>query len=311
MNIVFMGTPEFAVPVLNALIEHSYNVVGVVTQPDKKVGRKQILTPPPVKQRAMEANIPVFQPVKIREDYQQVIDWQPDLIVTCAYGQIIPKSLLDCPRLGAINVHASLLPKYRGGAPIQWAIMNGEKETGMTVMYMAEKMDAGDIIKMKKIPIHESDNNGTMHDKLSQLGAELLIETLPSIIDGTNERIPQNEEEVTYAYNISKSDEWLDFNKPSEAVFNHIRGLDPWPGCYALMDGERFKIYESTIVSSNSSEQPGTIIAIEKDFITVKTIDGAIQITTGQLAGRKRQAMRDILNGKHPFEIGKIFNQEN
>ena len=203
MKVIFMGTPDFAVPVLEGLIEN-YEVILVVSQPDKKVGRKQELKNTPIKEVALKHNIPVFQPVKIREDYQEIIDLNPDIIVTCAYGQIIPKAILDCPKLGCINVHASLLPKLRGGAPIHKAIIDGYKTTGITIMYMDVKMDDGDIISQKEIDITDDDNLESLHDKLSVLGKELLLETLPSIIDGTNERIKQNEDEVTFAYNIKR-----------------------------------------------------------------------------------------------------------
>ena len=212
MKVIFMGTPDFAVPVLEGLIEN-YEVILVVSQPDKKVGRKQELKNTPIKEVALKHNIPVFQPIKIREDYDEIIKLNPDIIVTCAYGQIIPKVILDCPKLGCINVHASLLPKLRGGAPIHKAIIDGYKTTGITIMYMDVKMDDGDIISQKEIEILDSDNLESLHDKLSVLGKELLLETLPSIINGTNERIKQDEAEVTFAYNIKREEEHIDFNK--------------------------------------------------------------------------------------------------
>lgn len=307
MRIVFMGTPEFSINVLQSLIDSEYDVVGVVTQPDKPVGRKQVLTPPAIKQLALQYDIPVFQPVDIRQDHEQVIKWQPDIIITCAYGQIIPKVLLDLPPLGAINVHASLLPKYRGGAPIQWSIINGETETGITIMYMAEKMDAGDMIVQAKIPIAQTDNYGTLHDKLSELGAKLLMETLPDIIAGTNKRIPQDESKVSYAWNIKKEDEKLNWQKPSQDIVNHIRGLNPFPGAYTLIDGTRFKIYEATSFDITHQNVPGTIIEITNDAVIVAAGEGAVKIIEGQLAGRKRQFVETILNGKHPFEKGKQF----
>ena len=189
MKIVFMGTPDFAVNVLQGLIDNNYDVVGVVSQPDKEVGRKRILTPTPVKEVALKYNIPVFQPVKIRKEFDDILALEPDMIVTCAYGQIIPKEILDYPRLGCINVHGSLLPKLRGGAPIHHAIMDGLDETGITIMYMDVSMDSGDIISQRSIPITDSDNVGILWDKLSLLGRDLLLDTLPSIIDGTNDRI--------------------------------------------------------------------------------------------------------------------------
>ena len=233
---------------------------------------------------------------------------ESDLIITCAYGQIIPKVLLDLPKLGAINVHASLLPKYRGGAPIQWSIINGEEETGITIMYMAEKMDAGDIISQAKIPIEPTDTAGTLHDKLSQLGAKLLMETIPSIEKGTNPSIPQDETQVTYAWNITKEDERIDWTKDAKGVVDHIRGLNPFPGSYTIIDGNRFKLYQAVPLKIQSKEKPGTIIEIENDGLIVATgNEETIKIIEGQLSGRKRQTLESILNGNHPFEKGKIF----
>ena len=205
MRVVFMGTPDFAVPVLKGLIDN-YEVVGVVSQPDRKVGRHQELKETPIKKLALENKIEVVQPIKIREEYQVVLDFKPDIIVTCAYGQIIPKEIIDYPKLGCINVHASLLPKLRGGAPIHKAIIDGYDKTGITIMYMDTKMDNGDIISQREIKIEDSDNLESLHDKLSILGKELLLDTLPSIIDGTNDRIKQDENEITFAYNISRED---------------------------------------------------------------------------------------------------------
>lgn len=310
MKIVFMGTPEFAVNVLQALIDSEYQVVGVVTQPDRLVGRKRILTPPPIKQLALKHNIPVFQPEKIKEDYETVIKWNPDIIITCAYGQIIPKVLLDYPPFNAINVHASLLPKYRGGAPIHQAIIDGEEKTGITIMYMSEKMDEGDIISQAEISIEKDDNVGTMHDKLSILGAKLLIETLPSIFNRTNKRIKQDHNKATYAYNIKPEDEVINWDKTSTEIYNHIRGLNPWPGAYTTLDNKRIKIYDSIEVNHDKEGTPGEIIDIDHDGIIIKTGNNtSLKITKVKLEGKKLQDVKDILNGNHPFEIGKIFNK--
>jgi methionyl-tRNA formyltransferase len=308
MKVVFMGTPEFSLNILQVLIDSEHEVVGVVTQPDKLVGRKQILTPTPVKQLAEEHGIPVFQPIKIRQDYETIVNWQPDLIVTCAYGQIIPKILLDLPQFGAINVHASLLPKYRGGAPIQWAMINGEEKTGITIMYMAEKMDAGDIITQRDVIIEKEDNIGTLHHKLSEVGAQLLEETLPSIFNKTNSRTVQDESLVTYAYNISKEDERIDWNRDGQAVINHMRALDPWPGAYTLIDEMRFKIYRAELLKEKTQKEPGQILRVEHDTLVVATGNGdVVALLEGQLEGRKRQVMKDVLNGKHPFDANKRF----
>ena len=237
IKVVFMGTPDFAVPVLEGLIEN-YEVVGVVSQPDKRVGRKQELVNTPIKEVALKHNILVFQPEKIKEDYEDILKLNPDIIVTCAYGQIIPSAILDYPRLGCINVHASLLPKLRGGAPIHKAIIDGYSKTGITIMYMDKKMDNGDIISTSETEILDSDNLESLHDRLSIMGRDLLLRTMPSIINGTNKRIKQNEEEVTYAYNIKREEEHIDLSKTRREVFNQIRGLSPVPGANLLVDGD-------------------------------------------------------------------------
>ena len=246
IKIIFMGTPEFAVPILKSLIEN-YNIVLVVSQPDKKIGRKQILTSTPIKEIAIKNNIEVFQPEKIRENYQKIIDLKPDIIITCAYGQIIPKEILKCPRLGCINVHASLLPKLRGGAPLHHAIIDGYKETGITIMYMDEQMDTGDIINKKSIEILNNDTVGSIHDKLMIFGRDLLLETLPSIIEETNNRIKQNNEEATYAYNIKREEEHIDFNKTVDEIDRLIRGLNPWPLANIIINDEEIKIVEDSL----------------------------------------------------------------
>ncbi|MDO5003687.1 MAG: methionyl-tRNA formyltransferase [bacterium] len=295
LKIVFMGTPDFAVPILEGLIKN-YEVVLVVSQPDKKVGRKQILTPTPVKSKALEYGISVFQPVNIKEDYQRIIDAKPDIIITCAYGQIIPKSLLDYPEYGCINVHASLLPKLRGGAPIHKAIIDDYDKTGITIMYMDVKMDSGDIISQEETKILDSDNLEILHDRLSLMGVELLLKTLPSIFNKTNKRIKQNINEVTFAYNIKREEEHIDFNKTSRQVFNLIRGLNPVPGANFILDNEEFKVYNSRIGTSKN-ETSGKIINIYKDGIGVSTLDGEIILTEVKPAGKKRMLVRDYLNG--------------
>lgn len=308
MKIVFMGTPEFSLNVLQALINCEHEVVGVVTQPDRLVGRKKILTPPPIKTLALQYQIPVFQPEKIKEDYNQVVLWKPDLIITCAYGQIIPKALLDYPPYKAINVHASLLPKYRGGAPIHQAIIDGNQKTGISIMYMDVKMDEGDIISQEEVIIEKKDNVATLHQKLSIIGAKLLMTSLPSIVNKTNKRVKQNSLDATYAYNIKPKDEIINWNKDGEAIYNQIRGLNPWPGAYTLLDHKRVKIYDCEEVQCQNHKMIGEIIQINKDSILVSTgNETCIKITEIQLAGKKRQMMKVVLNGHHPFEIGKIF----
>lgn len=307
MRVVFMGTPDFAVTVLQALIDN-YDVVGVVSQPDKRVGRHQELKFTPVKELALKYNIPVFQPVKIREDYEDILALNPDIIITCAYGQIIPKAILDFPRLGCINVHASLLPKLRGGAPIHKAIIDGYKTTGITIMYMDCKMDSGDIISQEEVPILDDDNLEKLHDKLSEVGAKLLIKSLPSIIDGTNERIKQNLDEVTYAYNIKREEEHIDFSKSSREVFNLIRGLSPIPSANAILDSKEMKIYDSYILDKKYDGSTSEIVDIIKDGIVVKTGDGAIVLTSIKPFGKKKMDARSYVNGASRDNlIGKVF----
>ena len=308
IKIVFMGTPMFSVPILEGLIDN-YNVVGVVTQPDKIVGKNKKTSFTPVKECALKHNIKVFQPDKIKNDFKNVLDLHPDIIITCAYGQMIPNEILEYPKYGCINVHASLLPKLRGGAPIHHAIIDGYDKTGVTIMYMVQKMDAGDIISSKEIEINEDDNVGKLHDRLSLLGKELLLETLPNIISGNISRTPQNEEEVTYAWNIKREEEIIDFNKTSRQVFNHIRGLNPFPGAYSILDGKVLKIYEAKIGNSKG-KIPGEIIKIYKDGIGVSTLDGEIILTQIKPFGKKLMSVKDYLNGIKDKEslIGKRFD---
>lgn len=308
MKIVFMGTPDFSLNILQALIDSTHEVVGVVTQPDKLVGRKQVKTAPPIKQLANKYQIPVFQPEKIKNDYDQVLLWESDIIITCAYGQIIPKILLETPTYKAINVHASLLPKYRGGAPIHQAIIDGCKTSGISIMYMSELMDEGDIISQKALEIDHKDNVLDLHQKLSLLGADLLLETLPSIFNNTNNRLIQDHTQATYAYNIKPSNELINWNKNGEDIYNQIRGLDPWPGAYTNINGKRVKIYKSEEVTYIHNNNPGEIIHIYKDGILVASGNSTcIKVLEAQLEGKKRQLLKDVFNGKHPFTVGLKF----
>jgi methionyl-tRNA formyltransferase len=310
IKVVFMGTPEFSVPVLESLIKE-YDVIGVVTQPDKEVGRKKVLTFSPVKELALKHNIKVLQPVKIRKEFEEVLALKPDIIVTCAYGQIIPKEILDCPRLGCINVHGSLLPKYRGGAPIERSMMNGDKETGITLMYMDEGMDSGDIIKKEAIPIRDDESIIELRKELSLLGKKMLMEELPNIINGKAPRIKQNEEEVTIAKIIKREDELLDFNNESLLLYNKIRALSPDPACYSYLDSKLYKIYNSRIGSSNKSGVVGEIINVYKDGIGIKSLDGELIITDIQVEGKKRMLVSSYLNGINKDSLlGKVFKNE-
>ncbi|MBQ9318650.1 MAG: methionyl-tRNA formyltransferase [Bacilli bacterium] len=308
LKVIFMGTPAFSVPVLEGLIEN-YNVIAVVTQPDKPVGRGGKISVSPIKQVAIDHNIEVYQPTKIREQYQEIIALNPDIIITCAYGQIIPKVLLDCPKYGCINVHASLLPKLRGGAPIHHAIIDGYDKTGITIMYMDVNMDTGDIISMKDIIIEDNDTMSMLHDKLKILGRDLLLETLPNIISGNINPIKQNNDEATYAYNIKKEEEKIDFNNKKRDIYNLIRGLNSFPGAYAIMDNKRMKIWNSYITDKvYPNALIGEITNIYKDGIGIKVQDGEIVITDIQLEGKKRMLASDYLNGIDKKQlIGKVL----
>ena len=294
LRVVFMGTPDFAVPVLEKLILNT-KVVLVVSQPDKCVGRKRELVPTPIKKKALEYNIPVFQPEKVKLDYEEIILARPDIIITCAYGQIIPKVLLDLPRLGCINVHASLLPYLRGGAPLHHAIIDGYKETGVTIMYMDESMDTGDIISTVTYPLKDTDTVGTVHDNLMEMGANLLMETLPSIIKGTNKRIKQDNSKATYAYNISRSDEHLDFSGSGLLVERKVRGLNPWPLASTLFDDEEIKIISGYFVLGKSI--PKKINVVTKDSLGIGCSDGIYYVTALKPSGKKVMDIKSYLNG--------------
>ena len=306
LRVVFMGTPDFAVPVLKSLIKNT-NVELVVTQPDAFVGRKKILTPSPIKQVALDSNIEVITPYNIKEDYERIIEINPDIIITCAYGQIIPKILLDLPKHKCVNVHASLLPKYRGGAPIHASILNGDDETGITIMYMAEGMDDGNIIKQESIKIENNDNINTISEKLSNLGAKLLIETLPSILDGTCDSIKQNESEVSFAYIIKRKDELIDFNKSYKEIFNKVRAL--LPRSYFTLNGIEYKVvsvrYESKL------GEVGRVNNIYKDGIGIGCSDGEVVITEFIPSGKKQMLVSSYLNGcDKNILLGVSVNEE-
>jgi len=310
LRVVFMGTPEFSLNVLESLIENTC-VIGVVSQPDKIVGRKKKLKPTPIKELAIKNNIKVIQPVNIKNEYREILDLNPDIIVTCAYGQIIPKEILEYPKYGCINVHASILPKLRGGAPIHHAIIDGYKETGITIMYMANGMDTGDIISQEKIAILETDTYGTLHDKLSLLGSKLLIETLPCIINGTNKRIKQNKEEVTFGYNIKREEELIDFNLDIDFVYNKIRGLNPDPGSYFLLNGKIVKVYDASKIEdlSYSTKENGEIVKLDKKAIYVKVKNGLIKINEIMMEGKKRMPVASFLNGNKENLVGIVLNK--
>lgn len=309
LKVIFMGTPEFSLPVLEGL-NSKYNVVMVVCQPDKPSNRR-VVQYSPVKDFAIKNNIKVFQPVNVKNEYHEILSEKPDLIVTCAYGQIIPKEILDYPKYGCINVHASLLPKLRGGAPIHRAIIEGHKETGITIMKMKEKMDAGDIISQVKTEILDDDTVGTLHDKLSVLARDLLLSTIPNIISGNINLVRQNEEEATFAWNIKREDEKIDFSKTTREIYNQIRGLNPWPGAYAILSGRIIKIWASRYGDKFFNEEVlnGQIVELYKDGIGVKTSNGEIIITELQLEGKRRMLANEFMNGVVNKEllVGRMF----
>lgn len=302
MKIVFMGTPAFAVPSLRMLLEEGYEVVAVVTQPDRPQGRKKMLAPSPVKEAALELGLPVLQPERMRrpEAVAELAAYEPDLIVTAAYGQILPKSVLELPKNGCVNVHGSLLPKYRGGAPIQRCIINGEKVTGVTLMYMAEGLDTGDMISRVEVPIEDEDTSGTMFDKLSLAGRDLLKAEMPRLAAGRVEAAVQDDSEATYAPNLSREDERIDWTAGSLATYNRIRGLVPFSGAFTLWNGETFKVWAAAKPSAGNaggSAEPGTVLSVSERGVEVKTGDGILLLTTVQPAGKKTMSAADFSRG--------------
>ena len=310
LKVVFMGTPDFAVPILEKLITDT-EVLLVVTQPDKVRGRNNKISFSPIKEIAVKNNIEVFQPEKIKKDYQTIIDKNPDIIITAAYGQIIPEELLFFTKYKAINVHASLLPKYRGGAPINRAIENGEKYLGITIMYMDKLMDNGDMISQRKIELKEEDNFDTMNKKLSILGRDLLMDTLPSIINSTNERIKQKEEDVTIIKLLNKEELLIDFNNDFVSVFNKIRSLDSVPGAYTFLNNKKYKLYDVRL-GKNVIDEIGKVVDI-KDYLEIACKNGTIKVYSIQEEGKKKMNIKDFFNGhkKEDFLYKRFNNEEN
>ncbi|MFW8052902.1 methionyl-tRNA formyltransferase [Vagococcus fluvialis] len=311
-KIIFMGTPAFSVPILNGLVEEGYEVLRVVTQPDRPVGRKKVLTPPPVKEAALEHGIKVLQPEKISgsEEMAELMSLEADLIVTAAFGQFLPEALLEAPKLGAINVHASLLPKYRGGAPVHYSIINGDEKTGVTIMRMVKKMDAGDMLAQESLPISKTDDVGSMFDKLSLLGKEMLLTMLPSFLEGKIEEIPQNEAEVTYSPNISREEEQVFWEKSATLIDCQVRGMRPWPVAFTTYQETRVKLWDVTpLLEEETTEAPGTIIKINKKNFWVASGEGTVlQINELQPAGKGRLKAVEYLNGVgRSMEVGQTF----
>lgn len=310
-KVIFMGTPAFSVPILQALIdEETIEIVGVVSQPDRKVGRKQIITPPPVKQLAMEHNLTMYQPEKLSgsDEMKEILTLDIDLIITAAYGQYVPTKLLNAPTHRAINVHASLLPKYRGAAPIHYAVLNGDEKTGVTIMYMEKEMDAGNIISQREIAINDEDDTGNLFEKLSLVGRDLLMDTLPAIFAGENESIVQNEDEVTFSPMISKEQEKIDWTLTAREVFNHIRALRPAPGAYTILEDQRFKIWAAEVMEDDTSAEPGTIIFADTKEMFVACGEGSVlSLIEVQPSGKKRMPVANFLAGTQ-IEKATLFN---
>lgn len=305
MKILFMGTPDFAVPSLDALAAAGHQLVGVFSQPDKPKNRGMKLQPTPVKVCAERLGVPVFQPTKLRDGtaLETIRQLDPDLIVVAAYGRILPQEILDYPRLGCINVHSSLLPKYRGAAPIHWAILNGEKETGVTIMHMALALDAGDIIRQRATPIDPDETVEALHDRLAQLGAELLVETVAQLADGTATRTPQEESQVTLAPMLSRALSPMDWTRPARALHDQVRGLIPWPAAVTELGGVRCKILATTVLDETTGKAPGSVVAADKTGLKLACGDGRVlRIDRLQADGGKRLAAADYLRG-HPIPV--------
>lgn len=299
MKIVFMGTPEFAVPCLQKIIDEGHEVLAVVTQPDKPKGRGKKLAMPPVKELALKYDIDVYQPVKAREEsfVEKLKEINPELIVVVAFGQILPKSILDIPKFGCVNVHASLLPKYRGAAPLNWVIINGEEKTGVTTMYMDVGLDTGDMILKSEIPLDDEITAGELHDKMMVQGAEVLKDTIDLISKGEAPREKQNDEETCYSPIMDKSLGNIDWSKSATDIHNLIRGVNPWPSAYTTYDKQTMKIWKTKVLDKLSEKTPGTILSVDKNGIEVSTGDNVLQISEIQMSGKKRMIVSEYIKG--------------
>lgn len=311
MRIVFMGTPDFSVPTLEALVEAGHEVVGVVTQPDKPKGRGKAVLMTPVKEKAIELSIPVYQPVKAREEsfIETLRKINPDVCVVIAFGQILPKAILDIPRYGCVNIHASLLPRYRGAAPLQWVVLNGEKETGITTMMMDVGMDTGDMLEKTVVPMDRKETYGSIHDKLSVLGGELIVSTLAKIEDGTIISTPQKDEEATYTKKIVKSMGEIDWTLEAEVIERYIRGLNPWPSAYTSWNGKTLKIWDADVIAEEYPGVCGEVVLVDKNSVLVKAGKGALSLTSLQLEGKKRMDTDAFLRG-YQIEKGTVLKKE-
>ena len=303
-RIIFMGTPEISATVLEGLISNGYNIIAVIAQPDRPVGRKKILEPVPTKVVANKYNIPVFQPVKIRKEYEFVKELNPDLIITLAYGQIVPQGLLDIPPLGCINLHGSLLPKYRGAAPIQYALMNNDKVTGMTLMKMVKEMDAGEMYATEEVNIEDSDNSTSLFIKMGEAALRLILRVLPDFLLGDYKGIPQDESLVSFAPSIKPEEEKIDLDKSKEEIFGYIRALSDVPGAYLYLENLKLKIYTAKIVSDEIIGEVGEIVKADKKGLYLQCKNGLLSLISLQLEGKKRMDYMSFING-HPNLIGE------
>ena len=306
MKVIFMGTPDFAATSLEALIGSKHEILAVVTQPDKPKGRKGELTSPPVKTIAVEKGIKVYQPVKVREpEFVEIIrDYKPDVIVVIAFGQIIPESILEIPQYGCVNIHGSLLPKYRGAAPIQWAVLDGEKESGVTSMLMDKGIDTGDMLLKKSIKLAEDETAGSLFDKLMALGAETLLETLEGLEKGSIKPEKQGESPTDYAKMLTKEMGLIDFTRTAVELDCFVRGMNPWPSAYTILDGKTLKIWRAKPVAEDG--KAGNVLRIGKDSFVIGCGENALEIFEVQLEGKKRMSAGDFLKGTH-IEVGKEF----
>lgn len=316
MRAVFMGTPEIAATVLKSVLASKHEVIAVVTQPDKPKGRGHEMAFPPVKEVALAADIPVMQPQRARDEafIEELKALNPDIILVAAYGKLLPKAILDMPKFGCINVHASLLPKYRGASPIQWAVLNGDEKSGVTIMHMAETMDTGDIIMSKEVVLAEDETAGTLHDKLAEIGGPLLIEAMDALETGRAPRIRQNDEEATHVTMLDKTMGNLDFSKPAVQLERFIRGLNPWPTAYTKLDGKMLKLWRAEVIPAEEAGKeakgvaPGTIIGIYKDAFTVLTGDGILRVKELQLEGKRKMTAEEFLRG-FSLEVGTVLGR--
>ena len=316
MRAVFMGTPEIAATVLKSVLLSKHEVIAVVTQTDKPKGRGHEMAFPPVKEVALEAGIPVLQPARARDEafIAELAALQPDIILVAAYGKLLPKAILDMPKYGCINVHASLLPKYRGASPIQWAVLNGDEKSGVTIMHMAETMDTGDIILTEEVTLASDETAGTLHDKLAEIGGPLLVTAMDALETGRAPRIRQKEEEATHVKMLDKNLGNLDFSRPAVELERWIRGLNPWPTAYTKLDGKMLKLWKAEVISAETlakeerNNEPGTILAMTKESIDVLTGDGVLRIRELQLEGKRKMTAEEFLRG-FKLETGTILGR--